>query len=301
MVKNGTTYRILTDHLGSPRLVVDASTGQVMQEMAYDAFGNVLTDTNPGFQPFGFAGGLYDQHTKLTRFGARDYDAEIGRWTAKDPFGFGAGDTNLYGYAFNDPVNFIDPSGNFVFLGTALLLGAIGFGVGITASLIIELASNNFNFACVNWKNVIVAGAMGFVGGVLAPYFATTYAGAALLGGTLNAGQYAITQYVNERPVQPEGLVISAGTGIVAGAILGPVDVTPAYETIPGIASSQHSAFNRLNSQIVAENALYQGNVIERTMVTSALTNVDANEIVDGVQTLSKTFAQCMKGECVLP
>lgn len=70
-----------------------------------------MLDTNPGFQPFGFAGGLYDNDTKLIRFGARDYDPEVGRWTGKDPIGFGGGDANLYGYAFNDPVNFIDPSG----------------------------------------------------------------------------------------------------------------------------------------------------------------------------------------------
>jgi hypothetical protein len=30
-----------------------------MQELRYDAFGRVVLDTNPGFQPFGFAGGLY--------------------------------------------------------------------------------------------------------------------------------------------------------------------------------------------------------------------------------------------------
>jgi len=83
----------------------------VVQEMAYDAFGNVILDTNPGFQPFGFAGGIYDADTKLTRFGARDYDAEIGRWTAKDPIRFGGGDTNLYGYVVGDPVNFSDAFG----------------------------------------------------------------------------------------------------------------------------------------------------------------------------------------------
>jgi len=60
MVKGGVTYRIVADHLGSPRLIVDVATGTVVQELRYDAFGNVLLDTNPGFQPFGFAGGLYD-------------------------------------------------------------------------------------------------------------------------------------------------------------------------------------------------------------------------------------------------
>ena len=60
---------------------------------------------------FGFAGGLYDQDTKLTRFGYRDYDAETGKWTAKDPIRFSGGDVNLYGYVLNDPVNFVDPEG----------------------------------------------------------------------------------------------------------------------------------------------------------------------------------------------
>jgi len=62
-------------------------------------------------QPFGFAGGIYDQHTRLTRFGARDYDAETGRWTAKDPIRFGGRSANLYGYVMSDPINLIDPSG----------------------------------------------------------------------------------------------------------------------------------------------------------------------------------------------
>ena len=113
IVKNGNTYRIISDHLGSPRFVVDIQTGAIVQQMEFDAFGNVTLDTNPGFQPFGFAGGLYDSDTKLVRFGARDYDAEIGRWTSKDPILFNGGDTNLFGYVLGDPVNFIDPKGLF--------------------------------------------------------------------------------------------------------------------------------------------------------------------------------------------
>jgi RHS repeat-associated protein len=71
----------------------------------------VLEDSNPGFQPFGFAGGLYDPDTKLVRFGARDYDANAGRWTTKDPLGFASGESNVYSYVEGDPVNLIDPSG----------------------------------------------------------------------------------------------------------------------------------------------------------------------------------------------
>jgi len=111
MEKGGIQYRIVADHLGSVRLVINTASGAIAQRMDYDEFGNVTQDTNPGFQPFGFAGGLYDRHTKLTRFGARDYDAETGKWTAKDPIRFAGGDTNLSAYVGNDPVNFTDTMG----------------------------------------------------------------------------------------------------------------------------------------------------------------------------------------------
>jgi RHS repeat-associated protein len=111
MVKNETAYRIVCDHLGSPRLVVDVTSGVVTQRLDYDEFGRVTQDTNPGFQPFGFAGGLYDPDTGLVRFGARDYDAELGRWTTRDPMLFRLGGLNLYAYCGNDPVNSLDSLG----------------------------------------------------------------------------------------------------------------------------------------------------------------------------------------------
>jgi RHS repeat-associated protein len=114
MIKYGTDagmYRILSDHLGSVRLVTNVSDGTIMQRIDYDEFGVVLQDTNPGFQPFGFAGGIYDTHTGLVRFGARDYDPSVGRWTTKDPIGFDGDGPNLYTYAFGNPIHFRDPSG----------------------------------------------------------------------------------------------------------------------------------------------------------------------------------------------
>ncbi len=160
MIKGGVTYRIVTDHLGSPRLVVDAASGAVMQRMDYDEFGNIVTDTNLGFQSFGFAGGLYDRDTKLVRFGVRDYDAEVGRWTAKDPILFYGGQLDLYGYVLNDPINRRDPSG---------------------LEDIADYVAKNAD-AAVNWG----AGALGALSGVL------TGAGAAtagtICGGVAGAG-----------------------------------------------------------------------------------------------------------------
>ncbi|PAV24721.1 hypothetical protein CF392_14705 [Tamilnaduibacter salinus] len=109
--QNGETYYLLTDHLGSPRVIADGA-GQVVKTIDYDAYGNVVSDSNPGFGiPFGFAGGLKDSDTGLIRFGYRDYDPTTGRWTARDPIGFAGGDTNLYGYVLGDPINFSDGNG----------------------------------------------------------------------------------------------------------------------------------------------------------------------------------------------
>jgi RHS repeat-associated protein len=115
----GRMYRVVTDHLGSVRLVLDlttATTPATVQRIDYDAWGNATADwadTSNGFTriPFGFAGGLWDRDTNLIRFGARDYDPSTGRWTAKDPLRFDGGDTNLYAYVGNNPVNRVDPSG----------------------------------------------------------------------------------------------------------------------------------------------------------------------------------------------
>jgi RHS repeat-associated protein len=87
----------------------------------------VLSETNPAFQiPTGYAGGIYDNVTKLTRFGFRDYDASAGRWTARDPILFEGGQGNLYIYAGNAPLLNKDPNG--------LWIGS--FGVNLTGAIL---------------------------------------------------------------------------------------------------------------------------------------------------------------------
>jgi RHS repeat-associated protein len=108
MTKAGNTYYLTYDQIGSLKVVADAS-GNVVKMIDYDSFGNIISDTNPGFSvPFGFAGGLHDRDTGLVRFGFRDYDPDTGRWIAKDPILFAGGDVDLYGYAGNNPVSRID-------------------------------------------------------------------------------------------------------------------------------------------------------------------------------------------------
>ena len=94
---SGRTYYLAYNPVGSLRIIADAS-GNVVKQIDYDSFGNIIADTAPLFDiPFGFAGGLHDRDTGLVRFGFRDYDPDTGRWTAKDPIGFAGGDTDLYG------------------------------------------------------------------------------------------------------------------------------------------------------------------------------------------------------------
>ena len=75
----------------------------------------MFSETGYCFQPFGYAGGLYDRRTGLERFGVRDYDPGTGRWIEPDSILFAGGGTNLYAYADNDPVNYIDVTGLWTF------------------------------------------------------------------------------------------------------------------------------------------------------------------------------------------
>jgi RHS repeat-associated protein len=128
MTRGGSTYYLSYDQVGSLRIVADAF-GNVIRRIDYDSFGNIIEDTDPTFEvPFGFAGGLHDRDTGLVRFGYRDYDPDVGRWTAKDPILFAGGDTDLYGYALNDPVNLIDPTGEFAIIPVVV---AIAKGLGV--------------------------------------------------------------------------------------------------------------------------------------------------------------------------
>jgi RHS repeat-associated protein len=133
VVKGGETYRIVSDYRGSVRAVVDGE-GVVEQRMEYGRWGEVLDDTGPGFQSFGYAGGIWDAETGLVLFGARWYDAGTGRWMSRDPALFGGRQANLYNYVDGAPVTYVDVSGLRRVRDTIPyhLLGSPRFGVNLT-------------------------------------------------------------------------------------------------------------------------------------------------------------------------
>src|SRR6185437_16661553 len=148
VMQDGSRHRILSDHLGSPRMVVAENGGTIEARMDYDEFG---VNTQPGLVPFGFAGGLYDADTGLVRLGARDYDALTGRWTTKDPSGFSGG-FDLYAYSGNDPLNKIDVDGRAPFT---------NFGIAwTTANSLISTVKSGVNSAA-SWVGSLASGGLG--------------------------------------------------------------------------------------------------------------------------------------------
>ena len=216
MVKGGVTYRIVSDHLGSPRLVIDTTAGTIIERIDYDEFGNITADTNPGFQPFGFAGGLYDQHTGLTRFGARDFDAQVGRWTTKDPIKFVGGDTNLYGYALNDPVNIVDPSGKLL-----PLVVIIPVVAGVVNGVFSAIAASQ---ACdATALKTLEAFGNGAVGGIVGSYVGLGV-GAATRNPFLAGAAGGLISNLVEQSLEGQGIdPVAATVATVGGGIGGAV------------------------------------------------------------------------------
>ena len=111
LTRGATRYYVGSDQVGTPHVVANAA-GTVVKSLAYDSFGNTLSDSNAAFDlPIGFAGGLSDSVTQLVRYGRRDFDPAAGRWTARDPLFFSAPAVNLYAYVDNNPISMRDTNG----------------------------------------------------------------------------------------------------------------------------------------------------------------------------------------------
>ncbi|MDD2710288.1 MAG: hypothetical protein PHV34_20080 [Verrucomicrobiae bacterium] len=112
----GVDYYFSQDILGNVIALTDAS-GALVEQYWYDIYGKP-TIKDGSYQtlttaktPFLFAGREYDGETGLYHYRARAYSPDLGRFLQSDPIDFEGGDSNLYRYCGNNPVNWRDPSG----------------------------------------------------------------------------------------------------------------------------------------------------------------------------------------------
>lgn len=103
----------LQDHLGNNRMVVNAN-GEVEQVNHYYAFGGLMGESTGGdTQTYKYNGKELDRINGLDwyDYGARNYDAALGRWHVVDPLAEKYYNVSPYAYCGNNPMNRIDPNG----------------------------------------------------------------------------------------------------------------------------------------------------------------------------------------------
>jgi RHS repeat-associated protein len=109
----------IADYLGSASIVVDRSTGELVERRAYLAYGATENDYRParwkGFrEDYGFTGKEEDIEVGLQYFGKRYLSPYLGRWASADPLAVhspGQADLNLYAYVHGTVLKSVDPLG----------------------------------------------------------------------------------------------------------------------------------------------------------------------------------------------
>lgn len=197
-----TTYYAVKDHQNSVIAMVNAS-GSVVESYEYDAYGNTkifnassteLTTSAIGNR-YMFQGREYDSATGLYYFRARWYDPDTGRWLSKDPIGIEGG-LNQYEFCSSNPVNVVDPHGEFGWFGAIVggIAGAVSGAIsgsangGGAAGAIAGGVTGLFAGAAVGAINLSASSAVGaMVGGAVGGAIGST-AAQLMTTGTVNPG-----------------------------------------------------------------------------------------------------------------
>ena len=139
-------YYFLKDHQGNNRVVINNS-GTVSETNHYYPFGGVFASTG-NVQPYKYNGKELDTKCGLNwyDYGARHYDAVLGRWHSVDPLAEKMGAWSPYAYCFNNPVKFVDVDGKY------------GESIWDISSLLIGFKSFSENIKSGNVGNAIVDG-----------------------------------------------------------------------------------------------------------------------------------------------
>jgi RHS repeat-associated protein len=103
------SFTPLLDALGSTIALVNVS-GNLATQYSYDPFGNTSVSGAASSNGFQYTG-RENEGSGIYFYRARYYSPKLHRFISQDPLGFAGSGSNFYAYAFNNPVNFSDPSG----------------------------------------------------------------------------------------------------------------------------------------------------------------------------------------------
>ena len=151
---DGKYHYYLKDHQGNNRVVVDEE-GTVEEVNDYYAFGGLMsTSSRQSVQPYKYNGKELDRKGGLDwyDYGARMYDAALGRFMKTDRFSEKYVSLSPYQYGANNPVNNIDVNGDSI---TVLNYGYIRKQ---HMAILIQNDAGEWQYFSVNGDNVYVSG-----------------------------------------------------------------------------------------------------------------------------------------------
>jgi RHS repeat-associated protein len=153
-------YYYHNDHLGTPQELIDRE-GNIVWQAEYDAFGKATVKVNSVENNLRFPGQYFDAETGLHHNYMRDYDVESGRYIQADPWRM-ASSINYYVYAGQNPLRFMDSTGEFFFI--PFIVAGLGRAViGALGDIGIQLVMNRGRPQCIKWDVVAIAALEGVV------------------------------------------------------------------------------------------------------------------------------------------
>ncbi|WNL44031.1 RHS repeat-associated core domain-containing protein [Dyella sp. BiH032] len=263
------TYYLQSDHLGTPRVVIDPERdGAVWRwDLKGEAFGSTAPDEDPDGDGAAFVldtrfpGQRYDRATGLYYNYQRDYDSVMGRYGQSDPIGLEGG-IGTYAYVAGNPISSRDPSGECPWC----LVGAI---VGGGANLAFQLYRNGNNWDQVDWQQVGLSAAGGMLTGGIGTLTAVAKVGvvgtiaANSIGGAIVAGH----QQMASNYLQGKCLTDGIEDTMLKGGIFGGLGAGTGYLTNAAVGAASRAAFNNLtlNQQLFATSNAIAGPYLSKS------------------------------------